>query len=67
MQLAGALAAAEHRELLPFKGMPPAHDAHLRRKVFEMGSVSSLPSTPSITTGCCDSSSTESVTSGSCA
>jgi len=51
MQLAGALAAAKHREFLPFKGMTSAHDAHCRRKVFEMGSVSGVPSTPSNTTG----------------
>jgi hypothetical protein len=51
MQLAGTLAAAEYRELLPFKGMTPANDAHGRRKVFEMGSVSGLPSTTSTITG----------------
>jgi len=44
------LAAPEHREFLPFKGMTSAHDAHCRRKIFEMGSVSGVPSTGSTTT-----------------
>jgi hypothetical protein len=48
MQPACALAAAEHHEFLPFKGMTAADDANCRRKVFEMGSVSGLPSTTSI-------------------
>jgi len=39
MYLAGSLAPAKYRELLPFEGMALAHDAHGRRKVFEMGSV----------------------------
>lgn len=50
MRLAGTLAAAEYHKLLPFQGMPPAYDAHGRWKVFEMGSVSGVPSTRSITT-----------------
>jgi hypothetical protein len=50
MQLACTLAAPEYREFLPFEGMTPAHDAHGRRKAFEMGSVSGVPSTGSITT-----------------
>lgn len=45
MQLARSLAAPEHRELLPFDGMTPAHDAHCRRKAFEMGSVLCVPLT----------------------
>jgi len=51
MQLACTLAAPEHREFLPFKGMTSAHDTHCRRKLFETGSVSGVPSTPSNTTG----------------
>jgi len=51
MQLASALAAPEHREFQPFKGMASANDPYCRRKLFEMGSVSSVPSTPSNTTG----------------
>jgi len=50
MQLAGTLAAPEHREFLPFKGMTSAHDADCRRKLFEMGSVSGVPSAASRTT-----------------
>ena len=49
MQLACALAAPEHREFLPFKGMAFAHDTHSRRKLFAMGSVSGVPSIKSIT------------------
>jgi len=45
MELAPTLAAPEHREFLTFKGMALAHDTHRWRKVFEMGSVSSVPST----------------------
>ena len=48
MQLASPLAAPEHREFLPFKGMASANDPHCRRKLFEMGSVLCVPSTPSI-------------------
>jgi len=44
MQLARALAAAEHHEFLPFEGMTTPDDANGRRKGFEMGSVSGLPS-----------------------
>ena len=44
MKLAGALAAAEYREFLPFEGMTSAYDAHRRRQLVEMGSVSGLPS-----------------------
>jgi hypothetical protein len=51
MLLACALAATEDREFLPLKCVALAHDAHRRREVFEMGSVSGLPSTPSSTTG----------------
>ncbi|MFO1330928.1 MAG: hypothetical protein U1E95_00485 [Rubrivivax sp.] len=51
MQLASALAAVEHREFLPFEGMTAPDDANGRRKVFEMGSVSGVPSTPSIRLG----------------
>ena len=47
MQLACTLAAPKQREFLPFKGMTSAHDAHCRRKVFEMGSVSGVPLTES--------------------
>jgi hypothetical protein len=44
MQPAGTLAAAQDGELVPFQGMPSAHDAYGRREVFEMGSVSGVPS-----------------------
>jgi hypothetical protein len=50
MQLACPLAAPEHGEFLPFKGMASANDTHCRRKLFEMGSVSCVPSTASTTT-----------------
>ena len=50
MQLACTLVAPEHREFLPFKGMAFANDPHGRRKLFEMGSVSCVPSTASTTT-----------------
>lgn len=50
MKLAGALAAAEHREFLPLEGMTSAHDAYRRRQLVEMGSVSGVPSTASTTT-----------------
>ena len=63
MQLASTLAAAEYREFLPFEGMTPAHNAHGWRKVFEMGSVSGLPSTRSVMSGWSDSLSTASATS----
>jgi hypothetical protein len=51
MQQASALAAPEHREFQPFKGMASANDPHCRRKLFEMGSVSCVPSITSITNG----------------
>ena len=50
MQQASPLAAPEHREFQPFKGMASANDPHGRRKLFEMGSVSCVPSTASTTT-----------------
>jgi len=48
MQLASPHAAPEHRKFPPFKGMAFANDPHCRRKLFEMGSVSCVPSTRSI-------------------
>jgi len=44
MQLACPLAAPEHREFQPFEGVASSYDTHGRRKLFEMGSVSGVPS-----------------------
>ena len=51
MRLASTFAATEYRKFMPFKGMTPPNDPHCRRKVFEMGSVSGVPSTTSTITG----------------
>jgi hypothetical protein len=50
MQPACTPAAPEYREFVPFKSVPSAHDAHCRWELFEMGSVSGIPSTASTTT-----------------
>jgi hypothetical protein len=48
-----ALDAADHRQRLALERVASAQNGHLSRNIAEMGSVSYLPSTTSITNSCC--------------
>ena len=54
----------QDRETVPLEGMRLTSDGGEVGKVFEMGSVSCVPSTGSHETTCCGFSSTESGTNG---
>jgi hypothetical protein len=50
-QHAAPLDAADHRQRVALERVALASDCYLSRDIVEMGSLSSLPSTPSITAG----------------